>query len=314
MAILIVTNRNIRNSNATDVTLFGEGVNAKGPSELRLAWAEFKNNDWELDLIGEPDEITADNAPSLQVFLACVDDLQRTQRNCVLYVHGFNKSFRESLDQARLIHDQYQVATIVFSWPSNPGGFIPDEYARARSIAANSVVAFDRMLGLLGRYLHNHSPAECVTSFNLLVHSLGNYLFEKFVRDPIFGGQTRMFDNVFLHQADVDRRAHSEWVKRLRFSRRVYVTVNERDSILNLADVIQPDRLGNTVRGSILNRPHYVDFTNADNIGKKHQLFGTGAAVNDNVKAFFQRGLNGQTAHDGQGIVFDQAKGFFEVA
>jgi len=314
MAILVVTNRNIRDSNATDVTLFGEGVNAKGPSELRLAWAEFKNGRWQLELIDEPDDITADTAPSLQVFLACINDLQHTGRNCALYVHGFNKSFEETLDQAGLIHDVYQVATVVFSWPSNPGGIITNEYARARSIAANSVVAFDRLLGLLVKYLSNHSPDECTTSFNLLAHSLGNYLFEKFVRDPIFGGQTRMFDNVFLHQADVDKRAHSQWVKSLRFARRIYVTVNERDSILNLADVIQPDRLGNTVRGSRLNRPHYVDFTGADNIGKKHQLFGSGAKENDNVKAFFQRGLNGEKAHEGQGIVFNEVTGFFDVA
>jgi len=314
MAILVVTNRNIRDKNATDVTLFGEGVNAKGPSELRLAWAEFKNQRWQLELIGEPGNMTADTAPSLQVFLACIDNLQQTGRNCALYVHGFNKSFEESLDQAGLIHDKYQVATVVFSWPSNPGGLITNEYARARSIAASSVVAFDRLLGLLDRYLRSHSPDECNTSFNLLVHSLGNYLFEKFVRDPIFGGQTRIFDNLFLHQADVDRRAHSEWVRQLRFARRIYVTVNERDSILNLADVIQPDRLGNTVRGAKLNRPHYVDFTGAERIGKKHQLFGSGAAANDNVKGFFQRGLNGHKAHEGQGISFDETNGFYEVA
>ena len=61
MAILVVTNRNIRDSSATDEGLFGENVNVKGPSELRLAWAEFKNNRWQLELIGEPDEITAEN-------------------------------------------------------------------------------------------------------------------------------------------------------------------------------------------------------------------------------------------------------------
>ena len=312
MAILVVTNRNISDSSATDVSLFGESTNVKGPSEIRRAWAQFKNDDWELELIEEPTILTPFTVPSRYVFASCVDSLQDTGRSCVLYVHGYNKTFRDTLDQARIIHDGYQVATVVFSWPSNPGGIIVTEYGKARAIAQNSVAAFDRTIGLLDRYVRTETPDDCAISFNCLAHSLGSFILESFIRSPIFGGQTRLFDNIVVHQADVDRDPHTEWMQKMQFVRRTYVTVNERDAVLNASDIVNPDRLGNTIHGPKLDTPFYIDFTDADGVGKTHQLFGE---VTDNsyVKGFFQYALTGQAAHTGAGLSFDQNSGFFKV-
>lgn len=313
MAILVVTNRNIRDANAGDVSLFGEGVNAKGPSELRLAWAEYTGTDWKLELVAEPADLNPGTVPSRGVFVSCIDSLQQTGRNCALYVHGYNKTFRDTLDQARIVHDEYQVATVVFSWPSNPGGIIVTEYATARAIARNSIVAFDRVIGLLDRYMRSDSPSDCRVSFNCLMHSLGNLILESFVRAPIFGGQTRLFDNIIVHQADVDRDTHGEWMQSMRFSRRIYITVNERDVVLNTSDIVNPDRLGNTVPGPKLSRPFYMDFTAANKVGKTHQLFGE-AIANPNVKRFFKGALNGQPAHESGGMAFNEDSGFYVVS
>ena len=313
MAILVVTNRNIQNSRADDESLFGEGVNVKGPSELRLAWAQHSGDDWRLELIPEPVVLNPMNVPSRDVFVSCVESLEQTGRNCALYVHGYNKTFRETLDQARIIHDEYKVATVVFSWPSNPGGIIVTEYATARAIARNSIVAFDRVIGLLDRYLRTESPGECDVSFNCLIHSLGNLILESFVRTPIFGGHTRLFDNLIVHQADVDREAHGEWMRNVSFARRIYVTVNERDRVLSASDIVNPDRLGNSIEGPNLNRPFYVDFTHAKKVGKTHQLFGK-AIDNPNVKRFFTKALTGQPAHESGGVAFDPGSDFYLVS
>ncbi|MDJ0957949.1 MAG: alpha/beta hydrolase [Arenicellales bacterium] len=312
MAILVVTNRNINDSNATDVSLFGESTNAKGPSEIRLAWAQFNNGDWELELIEEPPVLTPYTVPSRDVFASCVDSLQDTGRSCVLYVHGYNKTFRDTLDQACIVHDEYEVATVVFSWPSNPGGIIVTEYAKARAIAQNSIAAFDRIIGLLDRYVRTEAPDDCAISFNCLVHSLGGFILESFIRSPIFGGQTRLFDNIVVHQADVDRDQHTEWMQKMQFARRIYVTTNERDAVLNASDIVNPDRLGNTLHGPILDRPFYIDFTDAEEVGKTHQLFGE-AIDNPHIKDFFQYALTGQAAHTGAGVSFDLNSGFFKV-
>ena len=47
---------------------------------------------------------------------------------------------------------------------------------------------------------------DCRVSFNLLVHSLGNCLFKGFIEQPILSGETRFFDNIVLHEADVHSR------------------------------------------------------------------------------------------------------------
>ncbi|MDH3689182.1 MAG: alpha/beta hydrolase [Gammaproteobacteria bacterium] len=315
MAILVVTNRNITDATRTDAGLFGERVNTKGPSEIRLAWAQHRRRRWSLQLIPEPAVLTEANRPSRHVFHACIDSLHQTRRNCVLYVHGFNKEFTETLEQARAIHDRYGVATVVFSWPSNPGGFNPGkEYRVAQSIARQSTIAFDRTLSLLDSYLHEIDPADCKSSFNLLVHSLGSYLFENFIRDPIFTGQTRLFDNIILHQADVDLDTHAGWVDRLRYSRRVYATINEGDKILDLSDVINPDRLGNTVRELLSDRSIYLDFSEARNVGRKHQLFEEAASVNANVQKIFELMLSGGRAEHGMGTRYDAERNTYVVS
>ena len=293
MAILVATNRNIANRNRNDPRLFGDRVNSKGPSEIRLAWAERINGRWQLDLVPEPDRLREINRPSRLVFAACRDSLEETGRHCSLYVHGYNQEFEATLNQAYELRQRYGLAIVLFSWPSNPGGLFIDEYARARAIARTSSTAFARILDLLARYFRETGAQHCQISFNMIIHSLGNLLFEEFVRAPMFATRVRIFDNILLHQADVDLEGHVQWVDQVRIGRRLYITINERDKVLDLSDIINPDRLGNTVRNLTATRAVYVDFTHAPNVGTIHQLFGEGARANADVQAFFLSALRG---------------------
>ena len=130
--------------------------------------------------------------------------LKDNDKDGVFYIHGFNKPFIESLSQAEDIKDRYGVGVTVFSWPSNPGGFITSEYRQAQAIARDSVMAIDRAFERLGRFYRELPDESCNCSMNLLVHSLGNFLFEHFIRSPVFSSETRMFDNIVLNSADVD--------------------------------------------------------------------------------------------------------------
>ena len=42
---------------------------------------------------------------------------------------------------------------------------------------------------------------------------------------------------------------------------------DERDRVLSASDIVNPDRLGNSVDGPNLTRPFYVDFTQATKVG-----------------------------------------------
>ncbi len=312
MAILVVTNRNV-NEGRTDDTLFGDEFNSLGPAELRLAKAEHDGNgeNWRLELIPETD-IAPDNMPSRKLFQEFRDSLIANERDCVMFIHGFNQTLRKNLRKCWELEHTYGVDVVAFSWPSNPGGFLITEYRRAQAAARISVMALDRALEKLGLYLHDQLIPDCRVSFNLLSHSLGNYLFENFVNDPVFTGQTRIFDNLVLHQADVNHRDHYGWVNDLRYSKRVLVTINENDKTLDWSDTFNPDRLGNTARDLTAARPVYVDFTEADGVGPHHRLFWK-ARRNPNVKGFFDRALHGERAEIGPGLSFNAEKNAYEV-
>ncbi|MEM8614149.1 MAG: alpha/beta hydrolase [Cyanobacteria bacterium P01_H01_bin.105] len=305
--VIVISNRNI-NEGATDDSLFGEGTNTRGIDEIRLAKATFDENQkqWTVELIPEPAIPTDENRPSRAVFQEIIQGIKekKYKSDWVFYIHGFNQSFKKTLDASYEIAQKYKVEVIVFSWAANPGGFVTAEYRRARQAAKASANAIDRALEFLGAYLRERPQEEieqCNVRLNLLIHSLGNYLVEQFVRDPVFSGGTRIFDNIVFHQADVDNQRHQFWIDRVQHGRRLYVTVNENDRVLKGSDLINPARLGNTSEDLTSKRAIYIDFTDGDNVGREHNFF-TGNHGNKTIEQFFQRVLTSRRGELIQGF------------
>lgn len=297
--VIVISNRAVREGK-TDDSLFGEKSNAKGLDEIRLATADYDagNDRWSLELLAEPDGLTPANLPSRKLFKQIIKGVKAKQykSDWVFFIHGFNQSFRKTIDAGYRISQKYGVEVIVFSWTSNPGGFVNAEYQRALQAAKASSNAVDRALETLGKYLRERSRAEietCEIRFNLLAHSLGNYVVEQFVRNPIFSGETRIFDNVIFHQADVDNRRHRFWLDRVEHGRRLYVTINENDSVLKASDLINPARLGNTSENLTSTRAIYMDFTNGEGVQREHDFF-LGNHGNKMIERFFQQVLTGR--------------------
>ncbi len=317
--LVIVSNRSI-NEGATDETLFGEQTNAKGIDELRLAKASYNEPEerWMLELLSESEQgLSEENLPSRRLFNEILEGISnRTHRcNWMFYIHGFNQSFLQGLKDSWAISQRYDLDLIAFSWPSNPGGFVTTEYTKARQAAKASANALDRILEKMGRYLSTRSLEEvsnCQVSLNLLAHSLGNFLMESYIRNPVFSTETRIFDHVIFHQADVDVQSHIEWIDRVIAGQRLYVTINESDNILKASDTINPARLGNTLEGLTARRPIYVDFTNGQNVGRSHNLF---LDVENNAKVhnFFQRVFTGKRGEQIEGFEYDHRRNAYRL-
>jgi hypothetical protein len=145
---------------------------------------------------------------------------------------------------------------------------------------------------------------QCPVSLNLLAHSLGNFLVESYIRNPIFTTETRIFDNIIFHQADVDAGRHTEWIDRVAVGQRLYVTINESDNILKASDMVNPARLGKTLEGLTASRPIYVDFTGGDNVRRSHNLF-LGVENNEKIRGFFRRVFTGQRGEVVEGFKYD---------
>jgi esterase/lipase superfamily enzyme len=310
--MLIVTNRNIFKSNfkngVGDEGAFGDGVNSKGPNEVRLAHAEKKQGKWKVKLVQEPSKITESNIPSQKEFALLREKLTSKKKNCVFFVHGFNQSFKKNLEKSLALEKQHGVEVVAFSWPSNPGGFKTKEYRHAKRIAKSSVGALDATLEKIGGYLREPFNREvlkaCDVRFSFMTYSLGNFLFQNYVRDASYESETNVFENVILCQADVDNPGHEHWVDQIETGKRIYVTINENDWVLKWSDTnFQKARLGRAAQGLKSTKASYFDFTDGPNVGKTHGLFYE--KTNDVVKSFFTEVLNGRRGEAVLGLKYN---------
>ncbi|NEP54535.1 MAG: alpha/beta hydrolase, partial [Moorea sp. SIO3C2] len=145
-----MSNREVREGE-TGIKLFGEGPNQKGLDEVRIATAvkdeaQPRKERWTLNLLAESPTLSPEALPSLELFK---EVLQKTQAGeigseWVFYIHGFNQSFKKTLEASLDLTQTYGVNVIVFSWVANPGGLVPGEYIRARQAAKASSNAVDR--------------------------------------------------------------------------------------------------------------------------------------------------------------------------
>jgi esterase/lipase superfamily enzyme len=256
--MLLATNRNLVAGNFKNGIGneggFGEEVSDKGPTELRFARVSKSQSGWKLALVEEPQALDPTKLPSRAEFEFLAKRCIAGKKHCAFYIHGYNKPFVETLEQAWLIQERYGVEVVLFSWPSNTGGPPPVEYRQARRVAQASFGALDSLLEKYGRYLKEWmTPMDeaallsCGSTTNLIAHSLGNYLLEHYVLSTAYQSETRLFTNVVLSQADVNSVNHIKWVDQVVVGQRTYVTINEKDKILSWSESINPPRLGKTL-------------------------------------------------------------------
>ena len=272
--VVVISNRDVHPGN-TDLSLFGDDLN-NPPEDLNLALADKSTGQWGLELLTNPANPDYATPVSRDLFKEIIRQTKAgtMSGDWVFFVHGFNQDLGKNLDKCLEIAG-YDVNVAAFSWPSNPGPQAywkkAKEYKRARLNAERSVIALVRTLEKLVGYMEEFASAECELNLNLVVHSLGNYLFENVVKRATFDRETKFFSNAVLHQADADNRDHAAWVEKLTVDSRVYVTINEHDAVLGASDIVNPDRLGNTTRNLDANEVNYIDFTQGRAIGTSHR-------------------------------------------
>ena len=271
--IYVFSNRNILNNN-----WLGDGFNAEGNDNLRVA--KLNSND-KLDFYEENEK---KQAPSLKV----IKEIETSKKPCCIFIHGFNQDLEKNINKCKEI-ESYGVNVIAFSWPSNPGpqrwwGKIK-EYRTAQKNARRSTIALERFFDKLSDYHSSTAPIKNIRS--LVVHSLGNYLLQSFVSGLGYEEQVRFLNNILLHQADADSVNHEKWADHLTNNCRVLATINETDDTLDFSDVINPDRLGNTLENLNSKVIKYFNFGRISEAEDEHRLWIPPTTDNDNANKFF---------------------------
>lgn len=206
-----------------------------------------------------------------------IQDTMRQGRDVLLYVHGFNVSWKEAVSSALALQtmlnrpgvrpkDKGEVLVILFTWPSDGSALPFVAYKSDRTEAIGSGFALGR--GLLkfrdfladvtrGVQLTEDASTEaadpCNQNINLLCHSMGNYVLQNAIHRMIerseSGRLPRIFDHVFMCAPDVDDdvlEAGNQLGRLHEVCRNVNVYFNRGDLALRGSDYTKgnPDRLG----------------------------------------------------------------------
>jgi esterase/lipase superfamily enzyme len=313
----VVTNRNLQ-PNESPIKRFGATFNQLGPNELRLAEANKVNGVWQVDVL--PDRTTYEGQEMLAseaAFLKAQKRMREQSTNCLFFVHGFNTDFQSALESGYRLQQLYNVEVVVFTWPSNGGGLSGiSSYMDDQRDATLSVNALDRCLEKLSFYLSKHIDKSCGQKFSLALHSMGNYLFKRLLQSSIYQGETLLFDNIIMLAADVNNIDHAEWVDRVQYRNRLFVTVNEDDMALRASRAKggeqQQARLGHWLKNLNSRNAIYLNFTDAQFVEDDHNYFSEDKPLrNSKIKELFKSAFNGGRAE--QGLIFDSGTRAYKV-
>ena len=280
--------------------------------------------------------LDSDKHHYIDLSIACklAEQARNEKKSILFFVHGYNNDVEDVLNRAHHLEKRYGVIVVPFTWPADGGGLKgAANYKNDKNDAKASVVALDRMLGFINRNLvlltsnnlarfweeasrkhpkdlekrdalyANLVEKHCPFTINLMLHSMGNYVLKQMLKSSISAGAGLTFDNILMIAADTNNLDHSLWVDRLRFRRRLYITINEDDHALAASRMKsgqdQLSRLGHTLSGLMSTKAKYINFTNAPYVGSSHAYFeGNAVTRNKKIHRFFKLALNGKCAEE----------------
>jgi esterase/lipase superfamily enzyme len=235
--------------------------------DLRFGWADVENGKITALNVAEekldvPDadldrgDLSKQKLGSEKVFDMVRADMIGREADLLLYIHGFDFTFRAAITRAAELAEFYAPRPLViflFTWPGDGSKLPLLAYASDRDDAKASGAALGRGMQKLAHYLRGTDPKNyCGQAMHLMAHSMGNYATRHAVQAVAAsagGNIRRLFDQVLLMAADEDDDAlevEFKLVPLTRMCKRVSVYINPEDLALVVSDTTKgnPDRLG----------------------------------------------------------------------
>lgn len=214
----------------------------------------------------KPDAAQSDNMTlGSAAMFSELRDVMAQGRDVLIFVHGFNVSFKKALGTALGLQEMVNrkaakaggrgdAVVVLFSWPSD-GSMMPfSAYKSDRADAKASGYALGRAMLKLRDYLGSLEHCDyCGRGVSLLCHSMGNYVMQNALRRIVEfspkGGASRILDQIFMCSPDVSDEVFEPGRKleRLhRIARNVTIYFNEGDTAMYISDYSKgnDDRLG----------------------------------------------------------------------
>ncbi len=226
---------------------FGSAVQGRSGVNITVAKEMLVANEH-----GTAEDTTRCRYGSLEVFSEMREAMLKDGQDALVFVHGYNNSFRDSLRTGFKLAKQFpDLKILVFSWPSD-GSMAPWlAYASDRHDAVASGPALARGLLKFTDFLHQGDAVECKQQVHLMAHSMGAYVVRhalQYYRQN--SHQLRqILTEITLLAADEDSNAFEKKhkLKALpNIASRVSVYFNRRDQAMAISDLSKgnPERLG----------------------------------------------------------------------
>jgi esterase/lipase superfamily enzyme len=159
-----------------------------------------------------------------------------SNRDVLLYVHGFNTSYDEARFRlAQIVDDaRFGGVAVLYTWPT--AGSLLD-YGAAKE---NATIARDA----LSKLLHRLSELPDIGRVHILAHSMGAWLAMEALRENAISGSPDLsgkLGDVMLAAPDIDLNVFRQQLARLDPSH-VFVLVSSNDRALSLSRTLAGDR------------------------------------------------------------------------
>ena len=268
MRLFFLTNRNFIGGKE----IFGGEFQSR-PDSFRVGWADFdpatlnhhtpvpvhvelaREQRFTNPTTGKTDFSTVG---STKVYPEIVRDLSAPNAGGMVFIPGFNYSFRESLGRtAHLAHtystDTQKLVPIVFSWPSD-GKLSKLAYISDRRDAELSGTAMARAFGLFTTFLRKlRTEEQCTAQVHLLAHSMGVFALRNGIATlsrpdfPVWW--TPIFNSIIVAAGDDDQDTLENTLKMWNLGQlgnRIDVYVNQTDKPVRIGDNVAggEDRIG----------------------------------------------------------------------
>jgi esterase/lipase superfamily enzyme len=321
VTVFFATNRNPIGDPPTD---FGPNLGPVGGANLRFGYADLDARTFALkSLTVAPERLFATlEEPEPKLGSREVFDLVRRKmaahgRDTLVYVHGFDFTFREALARGAELKSFLAAGMNMFvvTWPSE-GKKVPIvSYAEDRRDVEASGDAMGRAFIILARYMEAlEAEDRCDYKIHVLAHSMGNYAFRHAVQGVlrrVGAYPPRLLDRVVLAAADEDNDSFEQDAKlkplpRLCEHVTVYHTPSDRALTISETTKGNPERLGSDgpENSRLLNdRVAVVDVTPAlaaDGDATNHQYY----RLNPVVRGDLRQVLDGVAPFEIKGRVY----------
>lgn len=205
--------------------------------------------------------------------IACLDSIEFMGQitiikdDWLLFVHGDSKTYEQAAMRGMDIQHFHNIRVLVFSWPSKDlelNGI--KNFKNSKEIAFSSAHHFAELIYFMESFKDKNPAFSKKAKLSLFLHSLGNLLLKNMALDGneyINGGI--IFDNVIINSAAVNQKNHSDWVERLSFQKRIYITSNRSDFNLKGVRIFTKEgkQLGEVIEKPIAKNASYINFSDA---------------------------------------------------